>query len=167
VEQLEQEPGFDGLSGEALLSDVQRPLARDEARVLARVGVAEHDQLAVGVGAQRVAVDRGLVQRRHRRGRVIEVRQRLEERRESQGSTGAAGEPERGEHVGCALHRRDHHHGHSALAVRLAGQSDGVEYAQQLARRSVGAASEAATLPGDRVLEQPEPLLLAGVAVAG
>src|SRR4051794_41370798 len=59
VEELERQPVLARLPGQALLRDVQGPLAREEPRVLARVRVAEHDRLAVAVAAQRVAVRRG------------------------------------------------------------------------------------------------------------
>src|SRR3954449_7055266 len=66
VEELEREAVLAGLPGQALLGDVQRPLARQEAGVLARVRVAEHHRLAVAVSAQRVAVRRAGVERAHR-----------------------------------------------------------------------------------------------------
>ena len=48
-----------------------------------------------------------------------------------------------------------HHHRHRAPAVRLAGERDRVEHAQQLAGLALGAARQPAALLADRLLEQP------------
>ncbi len=167
VEQLELQARVRGLRGEPLLRLVQRPLARDEARVLARVRVAEHDQLAVAVGAQRVAVHGRVVELGHRLGRAAQVGERLEQGREAQPGPGAAREPQRREHVGRRAGHRHDHHGHGARAVGAAGQRDGVEHAQQLAADAVRPAPEPAAALGDRLLEQTAALVVVGVAVAG
>ena len=160
-------PASARLGGEPLLRGVQRPLAGDEARVLARVRVAEHDQLAVAERAQRVAVDGRVVEHAHRLGRVAQVGERLEQRPEPQLRARAPRQPQRGEHVGRPLDHRDDHHRHGALAVRLARERDRVEHAQQLAGGALGAAGEPAAALADRLLQQPPPLALVRVAVAG
>ena len=167
VEELELQPALGRLGGEPLLRDVQRPLARHEAGVLAGVRVAEHDQLAVAVRAQRVAVDGRVVERSPSCRARREVGERLEQRREPQLRAGAAREPQRGEHVGRRARTIEMTiTGTARWPYASRASADRVEHAQQLARRALGAAVEPAAALADRLVEQPEPLVLVGVAVA-
>ena len=139
VEQPQDDTVLAGHVAQGALGAVDLPLGRGDARVLGRVGVAEHDLLHVAARRHDPAVGRVAQQGREQRTGRLELGDGLEQRGEPDprhrrgvgtagvDESGLAGEDHDGEEVVDVVGHRDDVGLHGVAAVGVQGHPDGVE----------------------------------------
>ena len=126
-------------AGDPLLRPVERPVGREVSAVLVAVGVPDHHRLLAAAGRQVGAVGLQREELGQHGRRLVEIVERLEERRhrEPGGAAGPAGEDEDGQHVRGRARHRDHERAEELGPVHAAGPGEQPEQRPRLPSRIV------------------------------